>query len=242
MEVVKVENLQKNFGKVEALRGISFECFKGEIFGLIGPNGAGKSTCLRILSTILSKSGGEVKIFDYDISKKMEIKKIISYLPEDAGAYKNLKGIDYLKFFVNFFIDGKDREKTLEYGIELSSLNERLNDKIETYSKGMVRRLLIARSLMVEPKLAILDEPTSGLDVINATQIRDIIKKKAKEGTTFIVSSHNMLEVDYLCDRISLINNGLIVESGNIGKLKEKYKAQNIEEIFVKVVGVKNDF
>ncbi|HAF07087.1 MAG: ABC transporter ATP-binding protein [bacterium] len=242
MVVVKVENLQKNFGKVKALRGISFECFEGEIFGLIGPNGAGKSTCLRILSTILSKSEGEVKIFDYDVSEKMKIKRIISYLPEDAGAYKNLKGIDYLKFFVNFFTDVQDKDKTLEYGIELSSLGERLNDKIETYSKGMVRRLLIARSLMINPKLAILDEPTSGLDVINATQIRDIIKNKAKEGTTFIVSSHNMLEVDYLCDRISLINNGLIVESGDIRGLKEKYRAQNIEEIFVKVVGVKNDF
>lgn len=242
MVVVKVENLKKNFGSVQALKGINFEVKKGEIFGLIGPNGAGKSTCLKILSTILNKSGGNVEIFGYDISKKMDIKKIISYLPEDAGAYKNLKGIDYLKFFANFFKNGKDINKTLEYGIEISSLGERLNDKIETYSKGMIRKLLIARSLMVEPKLAILDEPTSGLDVINATQIRNLIKQKSKDGTTFIVSSHNMLEVDYLCDRISLINNGNIVETGNIQKLKEKYKFENIEKIFVKVVGEKNDF
>ncbi|MEO0288516.1 MAG: ABC transporter ATP-binding protein [candidate division WOR-3 bacterium] len=242
MVVVKVENLKKNFGKVHALKGISFEVNQGEIFGLIGPNGAGKSTCLRILSTILSKSEGNVEIFGYDISKKMEIKRIISYLPEDAGAYKNLKGIDYLKFFVNFFRNGRDIEKTLEYGIEISSLKDRLNDKIDTYSKGMMRRLLIARSLMIEPKLAILDEPTSGLDVINATRIRDLIKQKAKEGTTFIVSSHNMLEVDYLCDRISLINEGLIVESGSVKKLKEKYNAENIEKIFIKVVGERDDF
>ncbi|MEJ5306792.1 MAG: ABC transporter ATP-binding protein [candidate division WOR-3 bacterium] len=239
MVVVKVENLKKNFGKVQALKGINFEVNQGEIFGLIGPNGAGKSTCLRILSTILSKSEGNVEIFGYDISRKMEIKKIISYLPEDAGAYKNLKGIDYLKFFVNFFKDGRDIKKTLEYGIEISSLKDRLNDKIDTYSKGMMRKLLIARSLMIEPKLAILDEPTSGLDVINATQIRDLIKQKAKEGTTFIVSSHNMLEVDYLCDRISLINEGIIVESGSVKKLKEKYSVENIEKIFVKVVGEK---
>ncbi len=237
MIAISVKNLKKRFGKIEALKGIDFEVSEGEIFGLIGPNGAGKSTCLRIISTILSKDDGRVKIFDYDISQKMEIKKIISYLPEDAGAYKNLKGIDFLKFFAQFYKEQRDFNEMVEDGIEISLLKERLNDKIETYSKGMVRRLLVARSLMVKPKLAILDEPTSGLDVTNATQIRNLIKKKAREGTTFIVSSHNMLEVDYLCDRINLINDGLFVEGGKVKDLKEKYKVSNIEEIFIQVVG-----
>jgi ABC-2 type transport system ATP-binding protein len=121
-------------------------------------------------------------------------------------------------------------------GIEIADLEERINDKVDTYSKGMKRRLLVGRALMINPKLAILDEPTSGLDVNNAQEIRNIIKKTAKKGTTFLISSHNMLEVEYLCDRIALIDEGLIVEEGKPQFLMEKYKASNIEEVFTKVV------
>ncbi|RLF43362.1 MAG: multidrug ABC transporter ATP-binding protein, partial [Thermoplasmata archaeon] len=110
------------------------------------------------------------------------------------------------------------------------------DDKVETYSKGMTRRLLVARALMISPKLAILDEPTSGLDVINAHEIRDIIKKTVREGTTILLSSHNMLEVEFLCHRIALMNEGKIVEEGSPEELKEKYDAKNVEEVFTEVV------
>lgn len=236
MDAVKVAELKKSFGKVEAVRGISFSVAEGEIFGLIGPNGAGKTTTLRIISTILSPSSGSVEVFGKGISQKMQIKSMISYLPEDAGAYKNLTGREYLKFAADFFREFKDVNEIVEYGAQISQLNERLNDRIDTYSKGMTRRLLVARALMTKPALAILDEPTSGLDVINATQVRNIILERAKSGTTFLLSSHNMLEVEYLCERIALINNGLIVESGTVNSLKEKYGARNIEEVFIEAV------
>jgi len=236
LPTIEVKNLVKHYGEIEAVRSISFSVNKGEIFGLIGPNGAGKTTALRVLSTLLTITSGSVKIMDFDLDKKPgEVRKIISYLPEDAGAYKNLTGRGYLEFIANFF-DPSQIKKMVAYGVEIADLGDRINDKVDTYSKGMKRRLLVGRALMTEPRLAILDEPTSGLDVINAQEIRKIIKNTAKSGTTFLLSSHNMLEVEYLCDRIALIDEGKIVEEGNPEALMKKYAAKNIEEVFTGVV------
>jgi len=236
MITIEVKNLVKNFGKIEAVKGISFDVNQGEIFGLIGPNGAGKTTVLRIISTLLKINSGSVKIMDYDVEKDADkIRKIISYLPEDAGAYKNLTGRSYLQFIANFF-DAKTNQQMVQRGIEIADLDARIDDRVDTYSKGMMRRLLVGRALMINPKLAILDEPTSGLDVINAQEIRKLVKNTAQTGTTVLLSSHNMLEVEYLCERIALISEGKIVEGGKPKALMEKYKANNIEEVFTRVV------
>ena len=234
MPAVEVKNLVKNYGSFKAVKNISFNIEFGEIFGLIGPNGAGKTTTLRVISTLLQITSGEVKIINLDLKKQSnEIRKIISYLPEDAGAYKNLTGRAYLTFIANFF-EKKKNNNMINKGIEIADLGIRIDDKVDTYSKGMKRRLLVGRALMTEPKLAILDEPTTGLDVINAQEIRNIIKNIAKQGTTVLLSSHNMLEVDFLCDRIALINKGNIIETGTPQELKEKYSAKNIEEVFTR--------
>lgn len=236
--ITEVINLRKKFGTIEALKGISFEIEQGEIFGLIGPNGAGKTTTLRIVSTLLKPDGGTAKVFGYDVSKEPhEVRKLISYLPEDAGAYRELTGLEYLRFIAKFFAkDGIEFKKMVERGSQIANLGDRLRFKVSTYSKGMTRRLLIARALMINPKLAILDEPTSGLDVLNAREIRSIIKQFVRDGGTVLLSSHNMLEVEFLCDRIALINNGEIVEMGKPEELKKKFAASNIEEVFAEVV------
>jgi ABC-2 type transport system ATP-binding protein len=236
MAAVEVNNLVKKYGSSDAVKGISFTINEGEIFGLIGPNGAGKTTTLRVLSTLLSINGGSVTILGHDLSKQSgEIRKLISYLPEDAGAYKNLTGRAYLQFIANFF-GQKECHAMVQKGIEIADLGLRINDRVDTYSKGMMRRLLVGRALMTNPKLAILDEPTSGLDVINAQEIRKLVKTTAQNGTTVLLSSHNMLEVEYLCDRIALISEGIIVEEGKPKALMEKYKARNIEEVFIRTV------
>ena len=236
MAIIKVQNLVKNFGSVEAVKGISFTIDQGEIFGLIGPNGAGKTTTLRVLATLLQITNGSVSLFGFDVEKHPEeIRKQISYLPEDAGAYKNLTGRQYLEFIAHFF-NPKNANEMISKGIEIADLDDRIDDKVDTYSKGMKRRLLVGRALMNDPKLAILDEPTSGLDVRNAQEIRSIIKSSARQGTIVLLSSHNMLEVEYLCDRIALIADGLIIEEGKPNRLKQKYSAENIEEVFMKVV------
>ncbi|MCS7175757.1 ABC transporter ATP-binding protein [Pseudothermotoga sp.] len=236
--VVEVVDLRKKFGSIEALKGISFEIEKGEIFGLIGPNGAGKTTTLRIISTLLKPDSGTVRVFGYDVEKEpQEVRKLISYLPEEAGAYRELTGLGYLKFVARFFAkNNAEFDEMIEDGIQIANLKDRLRSKVATYSKGMTRRLLIARTLMVKPKLAILDEPTSGLDVLNAREVRSIIKHFVEDGGTVLLSSHNMLEVEFLCDRIALISNGEIVEMGKPEELKKKYSASNIEEVFAEVV------
>jgi len=237
-KALEVENLVKDYGDFRALKGISFEVNQGEIFGLIGPNAAGKTTALRIISTLLRITSGQVKVFGYDVAKQAdEVRKTISYLPEEAGAYKNLSGKNYLEFIAEFYSENKQEKiELLDKGIELAKLGERLKNKVNTYSKGMTRRLLVARALMISPQLAILDEPTSGLDVIISQEIRGIIKGFVRQGTTVLLSSHNMLEVDFLCDRIALINQGEIIETGLPRELKERYQAKNIEEVFIKAI------
>ena len=239
MVAVEVENLEKDYGKVRALKGISFEVREGEIFGLIGPNGAGKSTTLKILATLLRPSGGRAEVFGYDVVNDADkVRGIISYLPEEAGAYKNLTGLEYLQFMARLYAkDERRAREMLELGIKLADLGDRLKDKVSTYSKGMTRKLLLARALMVRPKLAILDEPASGLDIINAYTIRKTIKRFAGEkGVTFLISSHNMLEVEFLCDRVALINEGRIIEIGTPKELKEEYNAENLEEVFMRAI------
>ncbi|MGZ7046645.1 MAG: ABC transporter ATP-binding protein [Candidatus Aminicenantales bacterium] len=232
--VLKVEGLKKSYGTKEALRGIDFEVQEGEIFALIGPNGAGKTTTLRIVSTLLSPSGGKVTLLGYDLKKEPErIRENISYLPEEAGAYRNLKGTDYLKFMANFYADTQEKtEEMVKRAQGIAELGSALSDKVGTYSKGMVRKLLLARALMTKPKMAILDEPTSGLDVINSLEIREIIKRFAKEGISVLLSSHNMLEIEFLSDRVALIDKGVILDAGTSGGLKDKYQAPNLEVVF----------
>lgn len=235
MQVVKV------FGSIHALDGLSFKVKPGEIFGLIGPNGAGKTTALRMVSTLLLPTSGMVKVFGLDIvDKAADVRKVITYLPEEAGAYRNLSGWEYLEFMARFNTNNRDEiRKIVGEAAEISGLGERLKDRAKTYSKGMKRRLLVARALMTKPKLAVLDEPTSGLDVLHSYHVREVIKRYVKEcGVTILLSSHNMLEVEHLCDRVALLNKGKIVAEGKPQDLKTKFESENLEEVFAKVVGL----
>ena len=237
---VEAKGLVKQFGNIRALDELSFHIKQGEIFGLIGPNGAGKTTTLRIVSTLILPTSGSVEIFGLDAVKQAgEVRKIISYLPEEAGAYPNLSGNEYLEFMAKFNTrNQKELRETIKEAAKISGLGERLKDKTKTYSKGMKRRLLVARALMTRPKIAVLDEPASGLDVLHAYHVREIIKIYVKEhGVTVLLSSHNMLEVEYLCDRVALLNKGKIVVEGKSDELKKKYESKNLEEVFAKVVG-----
>lgn len=232
-----LKDVCKRYGDRDAVKGITFSVKEGEIFGLLGPNGAGKTTTLRMISTILQITSGTINVCGYDVATEPDsVRKVISYLPEDAGAYKDLTGREYLKFIANFFAEGKEREEMLEKALEVADLGERIDSKVDTYSKGMMRRLLIARAIMPSPKFAILDEVTSGLDVINAFEIREIIKEIASSGVTILMSSHNMFEVELMCNRVAMINNGKIIEIGTPDELKEKFSAKNLEEVFIKAV------
>lgn len=238
MEALVVKDLEKYYGKIHAVQGVSFSVHQGEIFALIGPNGAGKSSTLRIISTILNPGGGEISVCGFDREREPDrIRECISYLPEDSGAYRNLSGLTYLKFMAELFSpDEEEQDQFVERSKQINGLGERLKDKIKTYSKGMTRKLLLSRALMTRPKLAIMDEPTSGLDVLNAIEIRKTIREYAGEGTSVLLSSHNMLEIEFLSDRVGIMHKGKIYVTGTPSELKEKYKASNLEEVFAEVV------
>lgn len=237
MYALAVNDVHKVFKETEAVKGVSFNVKQGEIFGLIGPNGAGKTTTLRMISTLLDISSGSITVYGRDVkTESEEVRKMISYLPEDAGAYKDLTGRAYLDFMADFFAQGEEKKAMIEKGISIAKLGDRIDSKIDTYSKGMKRRLLIARAIMFNPKLAIMDEVTSGLDVANAFEVREIIRNIAKSGTSVIISSHNMFEVELLCERVAMINKGQIVLEGTPQELLQKFDAENLEEVFMKVV------
>ena len=236
-DALVLNDVHKSYGNREAVHGISLNVKEGEIFGLLGHNGAGKTTTLRMISTLLRITSGSSQVCGYDVATQPEkVREVISYLPEDAGAYKDLTGRAYLEFISKFYTTGEAQKEMVSRGIELADLDERIDSKVDTYSKGMMRRLLIARAVMPSPKIAIMDEITSGLDVINAYEIREVIRGIAKNGVTVIMSSHNMFEVEMLCDRVGMIDHGNLILLGTPDELKEKFGAKNLEEVFVRAV------
>ena len=237
MLAVEARGLVKDFGGFRALRGVSFEVEEGEVFGLVGPNGAGKTTTFRIVVGLLWPTAGEVRVFGME-PVDARVRRIVSYLPEDAGTYRNITGYEFLSMVARiYFGKGREVEEALELGLRIAGLGERVHEKMKTYSKGMKRRIQVARALMVKPKLAVLDEPTAGLDVLQAREVRELVKKYARElGTTVLLSSHNMAEVEELCTRVALIHTGRVLEQGEVGELLVKHGARNMEELFVKLV------
>jgi ABC-2 type transport system ATP-binding protein len=232
---VRVDDLGKTYGSVRALDGVSFQVRDGEVFGLVGPNGAGKTSALRTIATLLSVEEGSVSVFGTDVDESpARAREQLSYLPEDAGAYDTLSGRQYLRFVADLH-DG-DADAMVERGVEIADLDDRIDDKVDGYSKGMTRRLLVARTLMTEPALTVLDEPTSGLDVINSREVRAIVEDVPGDGRSVLLSSHDMLEVALLCDRVALLDDGHIVARGEPEELVERYGVADLEAAFVEAV------
>lgn len=236
---IEITDLVKDFGEIRAVNNLTLKVENGEIFGLIGPNGAGKTTSLRIVSTLINPTSGTVTVFGHDVVRDAShVRRILSYLPEEAGVYRNLSGREYLNFMAKFYTRSEEEtDLIVNTASKISGLNDRLKDRVKTYSKGMVRRLLLARALMTKPKLAILDEPTSGLDVVHSHVIRKLIREYVDKGeVTVLLSSHNMLEVEFLCDRVAIIDQGSLLVEGIPSKLKEHFGVSNLEEVFMGAV------
>jgi len=235
---LSVQKLSKKYTEVLAADEVSFDVQKGEIFALIGPNGAGKTTTIRMIATLIQPTSGDAFVDGISVTKQSsKVREKITYLPDEAGAYKNMKGRKYLEFMASLF--SADKAQIAEYvenAVAMCGLGDRLNDKISSYSRGMIRKLLLSRAIMTRPVLAILDEPTSGLDIMNALEIRRMIKKLASEGMSFLITSHNMLEIEFLSDRVGIINKGKLHLIGKPSELKEQTGTQNLEEVFEKVV------
>ena len=236
--IMQLEHITKSFGGRTLFKDVTFRLEEYERLALVGPNGAGKTTTIRMIATLLTPTDGDAVVAGHSLRAEPEkVRESITYLPDEAGAYKSMTGMEYLKFMAGLFVADRERAKAcVEYAVERCGLGERLGDKIGTYSRGMTRKLLLSRAVMTRPSLAILDEPTSGLDIINALEIRRMIKGLAAEGMGFLLSSHNMLEIEFLSDRVGIIDKGILHVTGNCEELLERYQAQNLEEVFERAV------
>jgi len=223
-EYISVEGIIKKSKKtVEALKGISFEVKKGEIFGLLGPNGAGKTTTIKVLTTLLSPSSGEAKVLGHDVfgGEKFIRPKINFVFGGERSLYWRLSAVDNLKYFADLYlIPRREQVELIESLLTKVGLHEVQNQKVESYSKGMKQRLQIARALLNQPEVIFLDEPTIGLDPVGARDLRKIIRTISASGTTVLLTTHYMQEAEEMCDRIAMINKGELIALNSVDGLK----------------------
>ncbi|MCD6559231.1 MAG: ABC transporter ATP-binding protein [Palaeococcus sp.] len=249
MNTIEVRELRKSYPKkiplplrrvewIEAVKGISFEVKKGELFGLLGPNGAGKTTTIKMLTTLLEPTGGEAKILGYDIKRDArEIRKRINLVAEgERTLYWRLSAYENLKYFSRIYYVPKNKEKgRIEELLKLVGLWERRNDLVMGFSRGMKQRLAIAKALINDPEVLFLDEPTLGLDVQSALFVREFIKKLVEEHKkTVLLTTHYMAEAEELCDRIAIIDHGKIIALDTPEGLKRMITDEDAVEIKVK--------
>jgi ABC-2 type transport system ATP-binding protein len=217
MTLLEISGLKKTFKDVKAVKGIDFEVKKGEVLGLLGPNGAGKSTTISMISTLLKPDHGNVYYSGTDIVEKPSaIQEKLGYVPQEIALYLNMSGYENLKFWGSVYgLRGKALKKSIEEISSIIGIEDRLKDKVKTYSGGMKRRLNIGVALLHEPELIIMDEPTVGIDPQSRSHILETVLKLNKEkGMTVIYTSHYMEEVEYLCDRICIMDQGEIIAKG----------------------------
>jgi len=238
-----VENISKSFKNKKAVDGLSLRLRRGEVYALLGPNGAGKTTALRIIVGIYKPDKGIVKICGYE-PKQARLKRCLAYLPEDVNVYERLSGFEHLRLLLSLYVgEGDEIEKLFWRAVEYSSLSiSDLKRRTGEYSKGMRRRLLLSSLLALEPPLLVLDEPTSGLDVHSAVMMRRLIRSIASRGKAVLMTSHNMLEVERVADRVGFMYSGRLVDEGTPRELAEKYSARDLEEAYVKAVELSEEF
>ena len=217
MSIIEINQLQKHFGKFEALSDVSFTVEAGEVTGFIGPNGAGKSTTIRVLLGLIQRSGGEAKIFGKDVwTDRQEIHKRVSYVPGDIALWPNMSGGEIIDVFMA--LHGKGDKAKRDYLIERFELDPK--KKTKNYSKGNRQKVGLISALAVESDLYLLDEPTSGLDPLMESIFQEEIEKLKKDGKAILLSSHILSEVERLADKIVIIRQGKIVESGSLASMR----------------------
>ena len=222
--ILKCENLNKKFGKKQILKDVSFDIFKGDILGFIGPNGAGKTTTIKLILGLQSITEGRVLINGFDIEKQFTkaIEKV-GAIVENPDLYMYMSGYENLKLIANLY-KGID-EKRINEVVKLVKLENRIQDKVSKYSLGMRQRLGIAQAILHRPALLILDEPTNGLDPEGIREMRELLIDLAKnEQMAILISSHNLAELDNLCNKVCIIKNGKIIETSEIEEIKKETK------------------
>lgn len=243
--IISVRDLKKSYGTFEAVKGISFDVYEGEIFGLLGPNGAGKSTTLEIIETLRDKTSGEILVNGLNLDKdKEQIKKIIGVQLQTSGYYPGLNLVELVDLFSGLY-NQPARAKEL---LHLVNLEDKAKNKYKELSGGQKQRFSIATTLINKPKIVFLDEPTTGLDPQARRNLWDLIQDIRSKGTTVIITTHYMDEAEQLCDRIAIMDEGKIIAIDSPDKLiddlvetgferPKQVKLANLEDVFIHLTG-----
>ncbi|MGN1433692.1 MAG: ABC transporter ATP-binding protein [Ruminococcus sp.] len=244
--ILKLDGLSKKFGNKTVVDHISLEIKEGEIFGLLGPNGAGKSTTLNMICSLLKPTSGNIEIFGMNASSNMrKIKKKIGYIPQELAIHGNLKAWENAELFTSLYgIKGKELKSAIDESLEFVGLLDKKNNYAKNFSGGMKRRLNIACAIGHKPELMIFDEPTVGIDPQSRNFILEKIKTANKNGATIIYTSHYMEEVEAICTRIAIMDNGRIIAVGTREELVRLVTSEpdsniSLEEVFLTLTGKK---
>jgi ABC-2 type transport system ATP-binding protein len=221
---------------VEAVRGVSFDIGRGELFGLLGPNGAGKTTTIKMLITLLLPTSGSARVLGLDVVRDARaVRRRVGYVfGGDRGLYQRLSGLDNLRYFAELYgVPPREQKRRIGELLDAVGLTGRERERVEGYSRGMRQRLHIARGLLHDPEVLFLDEPTIGIDPIGARELRETVAGLVSAGKTVLLTTHYMFEADALCDRIAVIANGRIVAEGTPGQLKAQVSDGRVVEVEV---------
>ncbi len=241
--IIETRNLRVEYkaqgsgqGKKVAVKDLNLRVNAGEVFGFLGPNGAGKTTTMNVLLGFVHATGGAAFLFGVDVREPIARQRI-GYLPELTYYYKFLTAEELLHFYARIFgIPRGEANQRIEQLLKLVELDAARKRPIKTYSKGMQQRVGLAQALVNNPDLLILDEPTSGLDPLGRMKVREIIQRLKNEGKTVFFSSHELGEVETVCDRVAIINDGELKVEGRVADLREKHQA-SLERIFLNIIG-----
>ena len=238
IENLRVEYRSRDLGETTkvAVTGLNLRVGQGEVFGFLGPNGAGKTSTMNVLLGFVPPTSGTARIFGVDVHEPIARQRI-GYLPEQTYYYKFLTAEELLRFYAGIFqIPKAETESRIDAVLKLVELDHARKRQIKTYSKGMQQRAGLAQALINNPDLLILDEPTSGLDPIGRMKVREIIQRLKGEGKTVFFSSHELGEVETVCDRVAILHQGELKTEGRVSDLLREHSA-NLEQIFLKLIG-----
>ncbi len=242
--MIEAQSLTKVFqdkkrGEIRAVDAVSFRCQPGQIYGLLGANGAGKTTTLRILATILEPTDGTAKVAGYDIVTEPEkVRANVGFLSTATALYGRLSAQEFVEYFGRLHgLEEAELHRRIDQIFERLDMNEFRDRRCDKLSTGMKQKVSIARTLVHDPPVMIFDEPTVGLDVMTARTIVQFIRECREHGKTVIFSTHVMSEAEKLCDMIGIIHGGRILAEGTLAELRQRYRQEDLEEIFVRVVG-----
>jgi sodium transport system ATP-binding protein len=238
-ELSKVFSGTRKMPEIQAVRGVSFRCESGQIYGLLGTNGAGKTTTLRLLATILYPTSGTARVAGYDIVDDPEkVRARVGFLSTATALYRRLTAREMVEYFGRLNgLDGERLKQAVDGLFTALEMHDFAKRSCEDLSTGMKQKVSIARTLVHDPEVMIFDEPTLGLDVMTSRVIVNFIRQCRDRGKTVIFSTHVMSEVEKLCDRIGIIHNGRLLAEGALAELRGRYPGSDLEDIFVHVVG-----